>query len=181
VGIAAVAVAAAAAAIALPAAATGSTGCPCTIWTSAAVPKVAATGDPHANELGVKFRADVAGFVTGVRFYKGSTNTGIHVGHLWTSGGALLASATFTGESANGWQQVTFSSPVAVTAGTVYLASYYAPKGHYAADKYAFASAGVDRAPLHALGDGVSGADGVYRYGSSGFPTRTYHASNYWG
>jgi hypothetical protein len=179
VGIAAVAVAAATL-TALPSAATSSPGCPCTIWPSAAAPKITATGDSRANELGVKFRADVNGFVTGVRFYKGTTNTGIHVGHLWTSGGALLASATFTSESANGWQQVTFSSPVAVTANTVYLASYYAPHGHYAADQYAFASVGVDTAPLHALRDGVSGADGVYRYRSSGFPTSTYHASNYW-
>ena len=39
---------------------------------------------PSAVELGVKFRTDVAGSITGVRFYKGSQNTGTHVGHLWT-------------------------------------------------------------------------------------------------
>ena len=40
-----------------------------------------------AVEVGVKFRADVAGYITGVRFYKGPGNTGTHVGHLWTSSG----------------------------------------------------------------------------------------------
>jgi hypothetical protein len=66
----------------------------------------------------VKFRADSNGFVTGLRFYKGPQNTGSHVGHLWTSTGTLLASVTFTGESASGWQQVTLPTPVAVTANT---------------------------------------------------------------
>ena len=43
-------------------------------------PTVAPTGDPDAVELGVKFRADTDGFVSGVRFYKGAGNTGTHVG-----------------------------------------------------------------------------------------------------
>ncbi|HEY8113761.1 MAG TPA: DUF4082 domain-containing protein [Actinomycetes bacterium] len=59
-------------------------------------------------------------------------------------------------------QRSLVSSPVAITAGTVYVASYLAPAGHYAADNSYFASAGVDNAPLHALQDGVSGGDGVY-------------------
>ena len=42
------------------------------------------TTDTAAVELGVKFRADVNGYITGIRFYKGSTNTGTHVGSLWT-------------------------------------------------------------------------------------------------
>ena len=84
-------------------------------------------------ELGVKFRADVSGFITGVRFYKGAGNTGTHIGSLWTSGGTLLAQATFSNETASGWQQVNFGAPVAVTANTVYVASYFAPNGGYAA------------------------------------------------
>ena len=39
--------------------------------------------------------------------------------------GTLLASATFTNESASGWQQVNFSNPVPITAGTTYVASYH--------------------------------------------------------
>ena len=85
-------------------------------------------------ELGVKFRSDVSGFITGVRFYKTSTNTRTHVGHLWTRDGILLASATFTGETASGWQQVTFSNAVAVSPGVTYVASYLAPVGHYSYD-----------------------------------------------
>ena len=54
----------------------------------------------------MKFRADSAGTVTGVRFYKAAANTGTHVGALWTAGGTQLAQATFTNETASGWQHV---------------------------------------------------------------------------
>ena len=94
-------------------------------------PSVLDSGDGAAVELGVRFRSDVNGSITGLRFYKSSANTGTHVGHLWSNTGTLLASATFTGETASGWQQVTFPSPIAITAGTTYVASYYAPNGHY--------------------------------------------------
>ena len=42
-----------------------------------------------------------------------------------------LASATFTGETASGWQTVTFSSPVAIAANTVYVVSYHTNVGQY--------------------------------------------------
>ena len=50
-------------------------------------------------EVGVKFRVTQNGYITGFRFYKGAGNTGTHIGHLWSSTGTLLASATFTGNS----------------------------------------------------------------------------------
>jgi hypothetical protein len=152
------------------------TSCPCSIWPVTAVPGVADQGPDSSVELGVRFKADINGYITGVRFYKSGTNTGTHVGNLWNSSGTLLASATFTNESSSGWQQVNFASPVAITAGTVYVASYHAPAGHYAQDQNYFASAGTDNAPLHALQNG-----GVYAYGtSSAFPSQTWNASNYW-
>ncbi|WP_406832193.1 DUF4082 domain-containing protein [Pedococcus sp. KACC 23699] len=153
----------------------------CTIWSSSATPATASAADSSSLELGVKFKADVDGWVTGVRFYKGTANTGTHMGSLWSLTGTKLASATFTSESASGWQQVNFASPVAVTAGTVYVASYFAPNGHYAADGGYFSASGVDNAPLHALRDGVSGGNAVYTYGSvSSFPSSTYGSTNYW-
>ena len=33
----------------------------------------------------MKFRASVAGYVTGIRFYKGTGNTGTHTGSLWNA------------------------------------------------------------------------------------------------
>lgn len=100
---------------------------------------------------------------------------------MWAADGTKLASATFSGESASGWQQVNFTTPVPIQANTTYVASYHAPNGHYADDGGFFATAGVDNGPLHALRDGLDGADGVYAYGSSSaFPNSTYQSSNYW-
>jgi hypothetical protein len=155
--------------------------CPCTIFSAAATPAVPAANDPDPVELGVKFRTDVNGFIHGVRFYKGAGNSGAHTGSLWSATGTRLATATFTGETASGWQQVSFDSPVAVTANTTYVASYHAPGGHYAINTNGFASAGAGTAPIRALGNGVDGGNGVYRYGSGGAaPTSTFNASNYW-
>src|SRR5581483_7567164 len=128
-----------------------------TIFGSNAVPVVAATNDSAAIEVGVKFTASVSGFITGLRFYKGVTNTGTHVGHLWSSTGTLLATATFTNESASGWQQVNFNTPVAIAANTIYVASYFAPNGNYAGDGNYFTAAvgtGVLQAPASVAGNG---------------------------
>src|SRR6185312_1453391 len=101
--------------------------------------------------------------------------TGAHVADLWSSTGALLATATFTGETASGWQQVSFSRPVAVTAGMTYLASYHTNVGQYAVNKSYFATA-YTSGPLQVPANG-----GVYSYGAAGtFPRNTYQGSNYW-
>ena len=142
-------------------------------------PAVADAGDPSSLEVGVKFTASVSGQATGVRFYKASANTGTHIGSLWTSTGTLLASATFTNETASGWQYVTFSTPVPITAGTTYVAGYFDPSGHYSATSSGFNSA-FTNSPLTALANATS-ANGVYAYSSaSTFPSNSYSASNYW-
>ena len=142
--------------------------CPCSIRAPTDTPAAPSDSDTAAVEVGMKFRADVAGQITAIRFYKGSANTGTHVGHLWDATGTPLAIATFTSESASGWQQVNLTSPVTVAANNTYVASYYAPNGRYAADDDFFATTGVDNTPLHALRDGVDGGNGVYRYGAGG-------------
>jgi len=154
------------------------TGCPCSIWGSP-VPTIIDAGPDNPVELGVAFRADSNGLVTGVRFYKSAANTGTHVGNLWSSNGTLLATATFGTETASGWQHVNFSTPVAVTANTVYVMSYHTNRGHFSVDRNYF-TVGVDNPPLHALANGVSGY-GVYTYtAGSAFPANTTQSSNYW-
>jgi N,N-dimethylformamidase beta subunit-like protein/uncharacterized protein DUF4082/fibronectin type III domain protein len=144
-----------------------------------ATPAMTDSGDTTAVELGMKFKADYSGSITGVRFYKASNNTGTHVGSLWSASGTRLAQVTFSGESASGWQSATFASPVAVTAGTTYVVSYFDPAGHYSATNAGLATA-VDNAPLHAIGNDSS-ANGVYAYSpTSTFPTSSYNATNYW-
>ena len=93
----------------------GSATCPCSAWSNATTPTVAADSDTSPVELGVKFRSSVAGYITAIRFYKSSTNVGTHVANLWTGNGALAATATFTNETAQGWQQVTLPAPTPIS------------------------------------------------------------------
>ncbi len=144
-----------------------------TLWGVRTPAFAAATEDGNGVELGVQFRASRGGAVTGIRFYKGATNTGTHTGTLWSAGGGRLASATFSRETASGWQSVRFAAPVPVRAGQVYVASYLAPRGNYAYDTGALAR-GARNGSLTALRQG-----GVYRYGG-GFPTQTWKSSQYW-
>ncbi|WP_240197714.1 DUF4082 domain-containing protein [Nonomuraea lactucae] len=165
---------------ATPTSVTVNASCPCTLFPSSAVPAVHAADDPSSVEVGVKFQVATPGTITGIRFYKGPENTGTHIGNLWTSGGQLLARVTFTGETASGWQQAQFSTPVQVSPGTTYVASYFAPNGDYAQNTSFFTNALVS-GPLTAPASGASGGNGVYRYTSgTAFPTNTFSASNYW-
>ncbi len=160
-------------------------GCPCTLAGST-TPKVLDQQDSNAVELGMRFKADLDGTITGIRFYKSTANTGTHVGNLWTTSGTLLATGTFSGESASGWQQMTFTTPVDITAGTTYVASYFAPRGHYSSSPGFFFQPGpsgsnaLDSPPLHGISANGGVANGLYSYASSStFPTSTFNGENY--
>jgi hypothetical protein len=144
------------------------------LWTPSIVPTNVDQPDNNSVELGVKFFSDVAGSVHAIRFYKGPLNTGRHTVHLWSPTGTALASATSTNETASGWQTVNLSTPITITAGQTYTASYHTP-GEYADDINYFTneySNGVLHAPVNA---------GVYKYSrKSAFPSSVLESSNYW-
>ncbi len=154
--------------------------CPCSIWVSTpGAARIAGSGRPApSSSAPVPVRR--RGFITAIRFYKSPQNTGPHVGNLWTTRGTQLATVTFTGESASGWQQATLGSPVAIAANTTYVVSYHTNSGFYCGTTATSPMAGIDNGPLHAPRDGSSGANGVYRYGASAFPTETFNSENYW-
>lgn len=142
------------------------------------------SADATSNELGVVFKSSVKGIITGIRFYKASTNTGTHTGRLWTAGGSSLGTASFVSESASGWQQADFASPISIAAGTVYIASYSAPNGHYSVNNNYF-TADVVSGHLTALSNanavaaGLAG-DGLFVSPAGTVPTSTFQSSNYW-
>jgi hypothetical protein len=144
------------------------------LWNLNSTPAIPDSGDPQAVELGVKFIPSTNGLIDGVRFYKSPANTGVHTASLWSASGQLLATATFTGEGGSGWQQVLFSTPIAVAAGVTYVASYHTNVGHYAVTRGMFLSSFVSGSLT------VPAGGGVYHYGASGFPTQAYQGSNYW-
>ncbi|MCK1307185.1 MULTISPECIES: DUF4082 domain-containing protein [unclassified Bradyrhizobium] len=148
------------------------------LFSSNPTPSVVTASDPHSVELGMKFQASTGGDITGLRFYKGPSNTGTHVADLWSSTGTLLATATFSTETTSGWQQVNFSTPVTITAGTTYIASYHTA-GNYSADPNLFANS-VTNGPLTAPSSASSGGNGVYAYGTGSlFPTNTFNSTSY--
>src|SRR5258708_33506020 len=149
-----------------------------TIWPSTIVPATVDSGSSGPVELGVLFKADTNGIISAIRFYKSAANTGVHVGHLWSHAGALLATVTFTGETASGWQQANFSTPVAIAANTVYVVSYQTSIGHWSVNWNYFATSGVNHPSVHALQNGSGTPDGVW--GSAGTLPAHTNASNYW-
>ncbi|WP_209857379.1 DUF4082 domain-containing protein [Rhizobium herbae] len=149
------------------------------VFSAGSTPTIISVNDNNPVNLGMKFQADAAGWISGIRFYKGAGNTGSHTGYLWSSTGTLLASATFGGESASGWQSVNLAQDVAIQANTTYVVSY-STNGNYSATSNFFNSE-LTNGNLHALSSALSGGNGVYAYGSSGlFPTNTYNSTNYY-
>jgi hypothetical protein len=143
-----------------------------------AAPATAAANDSGDVELGMKFQSDVAGVITGIRFYKAPENVGPHEAHLWTESGTLLASATFINETESGWQAVSLSQEVAIQANTTYVVSYHS-EGFYSATP-GFFNTEFSNQDLSAPSSALSGGNGVYAYGPSGlFPTSSFNSTNY--
>src|SRR6185312_5100594 len=153
--------------------------CPCSVFQTTDVPTTPVANDHQAIELGVKFRVTQNGYITGIRYYKGAGTTGLHRGHIWDNTN-LLAEVTFTNETASGWQEVNFATPVPVVSGATYLASYHSASGDYAFTDSYFTQA-VVKGPIRFLADGEDGANGVYRYSAEpSYPSDNYMSSNYW-
>lgn len=155
--------------------------CPCHIFSTGTMPNSpVVANDNHPTELGVQFKPQVDGYITGIRFYKDASMVEVHTGNLWAATGSLLASGTFSGETGAGWQDLVFATPVHVTANTVYVASYFAPTGKYIASSNYFTNA-VSNYPLLAPASAsVYNGNGVFSTDGDVFPHATFNAGNYW-
>jgi fibronectin type 3 domain-containing protein len=129
--------------------------------------------DGHSYELGMKFRSARAGVINGVRYWKATGETGTHVGRIWSASGQLLASVTFSGESASGWQRQLFSVPFAIQANTTYVVSVNI------VTSYPFTGSGLATAIVNGdLASVADAANGVYGTPSL-FPTSSFQNANY--
>ena len=111
--------------------------CPCSFWGNGVTRRRSDSTQTTARrmELGVKLHGRQASARSaGSASTRRSTNTGTHVGSLWTATGQLLASATFTNETASGWQTVTFSTRSRSWRTLPTSPATYAPAGHYSND-----------------------------------------------
>ena len=153
----------------------------CSLWGDTAVPAVAAQTTPAPSSWASSSSSTSPATITGIRFYKGAGNTG-HARRPPLDAARARCSPRRPSPARRrpGWQQVDFATPVAITANTTYVVSYYAPAGGYAVNGGYFDDDRRRQRPAaRAVQHGV-GRNGVYVYGGSGFPTNTFNATNYW-
>ncbi|WP_224364523.1 DUF4082 domain-containing protein [Hyalangium versicolor] len=152
------------------------------LWPASAQAVADADRDTLPIEVGVRFKSDVAGTVTAIRFYRKAINPGGYTVHLWSSIGTLLGTGRGTdGPDTPGWTEIKLATPVSIAANTVYVASYFASSGQVSGDPGFFASSGVDSAPLHAPAGSAVGGNGVFSSCANGcFPSQVDSNTNYW-
>ncbi|MBD2606891.1 DUF4082 domain-containing protein [Scytonema hofmannii FACHB-248] len=125
-------------------------------------------------ELGMKFRSAKNGQIVAIRFWKAVSESGSHVGKIWTANGVLLASCTYTNETASGWQEQALSTPLVIQANTTYVVSVNTANTYFAIGFYGLANSVVN-GDLSSVADGQNGL-----YGNpNGFPTNFFMTANY--
>jgi hypothetical protein len=134
----------------------------------------AETGSDTPVELGMKFKSTVPGTITKFRYFKPAGETGTHIGRLWSAGGILLKSATFTNETDTGWQTVVLDTPYHIGPDTTYVISVNAVA------KYAATGGELGAAITNGPLSSIVGNNGVYVYKSGNFPVSSYNNSNYY-
>ncbi|WP_416209789.1 N,N-dimethylformamidase beta subunit family domain-containing protein [Nostoc sp. LEGE 06077] len=144
-----------------------------TIFTNQ-VPSIGNETDNSPYELGMKFRSATTGQITAIRFWKAPSETGTHIGRIWSATGTLLASVTFTNETTSGWQQQTLSSPLTIQANTTYVVSANA-NAYYVATSRELTNTIVN-GNLSSVADGNNGVFGT----AGAFPSNSYNNTNYY-
>jgi Domain of unknown function (DUF4082) len=127
------------------------------------------SNDGKPIECGTKFSVIYDGFISGIKFNKGS-DTSTYTVKLYDGFRKLLATATVKNSIA-GEVVVYFSNPVQVTAATYYMASFYSPGGNYYANSTWF----TNYLPKSA----IVRQGGYYIY-SSEYPTNQFSKSFYY-
>lgn len=136
-------------------------------------PQLPNISDGRPYELGMKFQSSVAGRITGIRHFKAASETGAHIGRIWSAAGAELAKVSFTNETASGWQTAYLASPLNIEAGAIYTVSVNV-QSHFP-DTYDTFGAVVRNGTLSTVVDNNNGT-----FGNAGqFPKQSYRNSNY--
>jgi hypothetical protein len=145
-----------------------------TLFTTQSPTQINQTDGSTTNyELGTLVQSNTPGQITGIRFWKDSKETGTHTGHIWSSTGQLLATVTFAGETASGWQQQALSSSLSIVANTTYVVSVNTGATYYVATPSGLAAQIVNGNLVSVVGN-----DGAYA-SPGAFPTTSWQSANY--
>ncbi len=126
-------------------------------------------------ELGMKFRSDRNGQILAIRYFKPVSEVGTHVGKIWTADGTVLASATFSGETASGWQKQLLDTPLNIVANVIYVVSVNC--NSYFPSTLDNLASSIVNGNLSSVADGNNG---VYAFADESFPTNSYRNNNYY-
>jgi Domain of unknown function (DUF4082) len=129
--------------------------------------------DNAAYELGMKFRSTKGGQIVAIRFWKAASETGSHIGKIWSASGELLASQAFTNETASGWQMQALSPPLSIDPSTTYVVSVNI--NYYFDITSDVLASSITNGPLSSVADGNNGVHGNI----NAFPTNSFRNSNY--
>lgn len=159
--------------------------CPCSLFNVTDNPSTKNAYNGSAGlETGTRFQSDSAGYITGLRFYKSTLDTGKHVLSLWTSTGTLIArdSLMASEEKESGWHEVVLDSPVPINPGTIYVVSYFSPTGRYARSSGYFSDNFINGVLSAPKNDSAAGNyNGVILSTTSpAFPNSYGNGYNYW-
>jgi hypothetical protein len=155
--------------------------CPCSLITTTPVKihlpvKDGRTGNgPFSYELGTKIIATAPSQLLAIRYYRDSSETGTHVGHVWSSTGTLLASVTFTNETTSGWQTQALATPLQLTAGQTYIVSI-GINAFFVMTNFGLQTQ-LSNGPIST--DVTLGKNGVIGSSAGVFPTASYQSSSY--
>ena len=100
------------------------------LFSASNTPAVTSANDGKQLEVGVKFTSPaVAGSISGIEFSGPRETPDEYCRPVEFDGDAVAQGNLSRDTSASGWQTVTFSSPVAITAGTTYVVASYNTTG----------------------------------------------------
>jgi hypothetical protein len=121
-------------------------------------------------ELGMQFSSTTAGQINAVRYYKAPSETGTHVGRIWSNTGELLATVNFTNETASGWQQQALDAPLTIQANTTYVVSVNVNS------YYSLTPSGLSTPRTT---QSLTGIRGVFNDNPGAFPGQVFQNENY--
>jgi fibronectin type 3 domain-containing protein len=155
--------------------------CPCTLMTGLTPTTIGAPvqdgrsgAGPWSYELGTKFSVDQPATLASVRWWKDVKETGSHTARVWTASGTLIATLPFATQTASGWQQANFATPLQLAANTVYVVSininafFVTARSGLATPR----TAGIARTPNDIR-------NGIYGSSAGVFPTNSFSSTNY--
>jgi hypothetical protein len=150
------------------------------IFPSSAAPSLQNENDGPAIETGVRFRVTQYGMINAIRFYRSPSDMSTNHATLWThDGDTLSSSGTVTLETGGGWKTIALPEPVAVVPGNIYVASVFIKSGFYVAEPFSFCCNDLGSSMVFGLAYDSTAENGIYHSGGAGFPSTSYHASNY--